>query len=363
MKQTVLHQQHLQAKAKMTEFQGWQVPQVFTDVQDEYHAVRTKAGLFDIGFLGRIEISGPDSAALLQQVFTRDITGVAERSAHYGLMCNESGYVLDDAMLFRLSDTRSSRRFLLSTNALNTSKILNWLRSFASARTEITDRTSDLAQLSLQGPQSANILEKVLGPNIKKFKPRAIREVDVQGRGLIICRTGYTGEHGYEFFVPSAGADQLWSDIMQAGSEFGVIACGIASRDILRQEMGYLLYGNDLDESRTPLEAGLTRFVNFKKDFTGKDRLLKLKTSGTDQIIAGFVLLEKTAPRPGGSIFSENREIGVVTSGCQSPALRAGIGMGYVVNRYAQPGQEIEVEIRDREYVARIVELPFYKKK
>ncbi|OGW34796.1 MAG: glycine cleavage system protein T [Nitrospirae bacterium GWD2_57_9] len=363
MKQTVLHHQHLQAKARMTEFQGWHVPQVFTDVQDEYHAVRTTAGLFDVGFLGRIEISGQDSASLLQKLFTRDIGRISERSAHYGMICNESGFVLDDEMLFRLSDGRSSPRFLLSTNAINTAKVLNWLRSFASAGIDISDATTALAQFSLQGPQSPHILEKVLGPGIKKFKPRAVREVDVQGRRLVVCRTGYTGEHGYEFFVSSAEAEQLWKDIMQAGGVYGLMACGLASRDILRLEMGYLLYGNDLDESRTPLEAGLERFVDLKKDFLGRDRLLALKAAGTEQRLAGFMLLEKTAPRPGGSIFSENREIGAVTSGCLSPALRVGIGLGYVVNRYAQPGQEIEVEIRDREYVARIVDLPFYKRK
>ncbi len=362
MKQTVLHQKHLQLKAKMTDFQGWQVPQLYTDVHNEYHAVRAAAGLFDVSFLGRIEITGSQAASFLQQVFTRNTERMAERSAHYGFLCNEAGFILDDGVLFRLSDGQSGARFMLSTNAVNTEKILLWLKKHSFADVQITDQTRHLAQFALQGPHTAQILEKFLAPNFKKFKPRAIKEVTIPDTNLLISRTGYTGEHGYEIFVPAEKAEPVWDAVMSAGSELGIMPCGIASREILRLEMGYLLYGNDIDESRTPLETGMGCFVDLKKDFIGKESLLKLKAEGTKEKLAGFVLLDKSIPRTGGSIFSENREIGAVTSGSLSPYLRKGFGLGYVVSRYSQAGQEIEIEIRDREVVAKIVELPFYKK-
>jgi aminomethyltransferase len=341
MKQMVLHEKHLQLKARMSDFQGWQVAQAYTEVQDEYHAVRTTAGLFDISCLGRIEISGPGSREFLERLFTRNIARMPDRTAHYGLLCNEEGFILDDAVLFLLPDAHGDPRFLLTTNAMNAEKIRKWIADHAPGDVRVSDKTRDFAHFALQGPQSPFILEKLLGQYSKKFKPRTVREIRMADLTLLVCRTGYTGEHGYEL----------------------IVRCGFASRDILRLEMGYRMYGNDIDATHTPVEAGLDHFVDFRKDFIGRDRLEALRAAGIDQRLAGFTLLDKNVPRNGGSIFSENREIGSVTSGAFSPSLRKGIGLGYVVSRYAQPGQEIEIEIRDREFVARIAEVPFYKKK
>jgi aminomethyltransferase len=190
-----------------------------------------------------------------------------------------------------------------------------------------------------------------------------MRELTILDIPVLVSRTGYTGEHGYEFFLPADRAETFWDAILNAGNGSGLLPCGLASRDMLRMEMGYLLYGNDIDETHTPLEAGLQAFIDFKKEFIGKDALLKLQSEGVKQKLSGFVLLDKDVPKAGGSIFSENREIGVVTSGGHSPHLRNGIGLGYVVSRYSQPGQEIEIEVRDREIAAKIIELPFYRKK
>lgn len=363
MKQTVLHQKHLQLKAKITEFQGWQVPFQYTDVQEEYQAVRTAAGLFDVSYLGRLEINGPGAPALVQKVFTRNTAKIAEGSAHYGFLCNESGYTLDDSVLFRLPDSSSGIRYLLSTSAGNTDKVLRWLQRHATGDVQITDNTLVLSQLALQGPHSFHILEKLAGAHLKKFKPRSVRELTIAEIPAIVSRSGYTGEHGYEFFVPANHAESFWDAVLEAGQEEGIKPCGFGSRDLLRLEMGYLLYGYYIDETRTPLETGLLSLVDFKKDFIGKDALLKIKTEGVKQTLAGFLLLEKGILRNGGSIFSENREIGVVTSGNQSPRYRNGFGLGYVVSRYAQAGQEIEIEVRDREIAAKIVEIPFYRKK
>jgi aminomethyltransferase len=246
---------------------------------------------------------------------------------------------------------------------VNTEKIISWLTTNAGANVDISDQTRSLAQLALQGPKSRQVLENLIGTPVKAMKLRGVRERKLVGITTIVSRTGYTGEHGYELFVPSSHAERLWDAVLVAGRESGLLPCGQDSRDMLRMEMGYALYGNELDETRTPIEAGLERLVNFKKDFIGKEALLKLKPEDTRQKLAGFMLLDKGIPREGGSIFSESREIGIVTSGSHSPHLRNGIGLGYVVSRYAQPGQEIEIELKDREIAAKTMELPFYRKK
>jgi aminomethyltransferase len=347
----------------MTDVQGWQVPLQFSDVQDEYHAVRAFAGLFDIGYLGRIEVSGAGAASLLQNVLTRNVAKMAAGSAHYSLVCNEGGFILDDVLVFHVANGSPRRRYLLTTNAVNTGKILHWLNKHAVDDVRTTDVTQSLAQFALQGPRSFDIIEGLLGAGFKKMKRGAVREITLMDTPVLISRTGYTGEHGYELFVPAERAQPVWDAVLNAGKGFGVLPCGFACRDMLRLEMGYLLYGNDIDETRTPLEAGLTSFVDFKKDFIGKEALLKIKTEGVKQKLAGFILLDKGIPKSGGSIFSESRDIGVVTSGGHSPHLRTGIGIGYVISRYAQPGQEIEIEVRDKEIAAKTVDLPFYKKK
>jgi aminomethyltransferase len=364
MKQTVLHPKHELAHARMTDFQGWQIPLQFSDPLDEYHAVRRAAGLFDISYLGRIEVSGPGAIALLQKIVTRNVTRIPEGSAHYGLICNDAGFILDDTFIYHLTaaGTRGAR-YLLSTNAANTAKVLQWLLQHASDDVQISDRSPETAQLALQGPHSPRILEKLAGKHFRKLKTRMVREMLLADIPVTISRTGYTGEHGYEFIVPSDRAGLLWDACLAAGTDDGLRPCGFAARDILRMEMGYLMYGNDIDETRTPIEAGLASFVDFKKDFIGTDALQKLAAQGTKDRLAGFVLLDKGIPKNGGGILSENRVVGVVTSGCQSPHARKGIGLGYVTSRYAQTGQEIEIEVKDKEIVARIVDLPFYRKK
>lgn len=359
MKQTVLHRKHLQVNAKLTDYQDWQTPLQFSDALDEYHAVRTTAGLFDIGYLGRIEITGLGAEPLLQKVLTRDIAKITIGSVHYALLCNESGFVLDDVLILHLA----ANRYLLTTNAGNADKILLWLKKHATDDVHVTDKTRALAQFALQGPQSFPVLEKLTEPHLGKMKSKVVREVTIQDIVVTISRTGYTGDQAYELFVPVDRAEALWDAVMAAGSDRGLVPCGFACRDILRLETGHLLYGNDLDETRTPLEAGLGSFVDLKKEFIGKEALLRLQAEGPKQKLTGFILVDKGVPKSGGSIFSESREIGLVTSGVQSPHRRTGIGLGYVVSRYAQAGQEIEIEVRDKEIAAKIVDLPFYSKK
>lgn len=363
MKQTALHQTHIQLKAKMAEFQGWSVPFQYSGVQEEHQAVRTAAGLFDVSYLGRIEVSGPDSLSLLDKTFTRSLAKFQEGMAVYGLFCNEGGFIMDDSLLFNIPKPVSGSRYIICTNAANTEKVLSWLRQNAGPDVSISDMTSSTYQFSLQGPRADSILERLCGGHFKKIKHHHIRKITIADTSVLVSRTGYTGEQGYELIMPVASAEALWNAVMEAGKDFGISPCGLGSRDILRLEMGYVMYGNDIDETRTPLEAGLDAFVDLKKEFIGKDALAKQKASGVKYRLTGFILAERVVPKCGSSIFSENREIGFVTSAGYSPSMFKTIGLGYVLSRYSQPGQEIEIEVKDREIAARIVERPFYRKK
>ena len=340
------------------------MPAQYTEIADEHRAVRSAAGLFDLCHLGRIEIVGTGAQALLQKTFTRTMEKISVGAALYGLLCNDQGGILDDALLFCLAEQGGNGRYLLVTNAQSTDKILAWMTTQATGSSvEVADRTASLAQISLQGPRSEDILGKAVGPQYKKIKPRHFRLFKLADAEVMVSRTGYTGEQGYELFVPTEQAPVLWNTLMDAGKNDGLAPCGMPARDLLRMEMGYPLYGVDMDETRNPFEAGLGAFLDMGKEFIGKDALSAIKERGTEVKLAGFAMMDKSIPRAGGSIFSESREIGAVTSGALSPSVRKGIGLGYVVSRYAQPGQEIEIEVKDREIVAKIVQLPFYRKK
>ncbi len=363
MKQTALSSLHRDRSARMTEYQGWQVPAQFSDPAEEYHAVRTAAGLFDVGFLGRIEVTGAGAEDLLQKVFTRDVTAMTDGTLLYGLLCNDDGFIVDTVLVFRLPSPRSGRRFLVTTNAICTEKVARWLAGHAGADTAITDSTGSLAQIALQGPGAEAVLEAVAGEHFKKIKQKRLKVVTLHGFTLTISRTGFTGERGYEIFLTADRAADLWNTIGEAGKGFGLVPCGMVCREMLRIEAGYLLYGNDIDETRSPLESGQMPFVDMSKEFIGKSALAERRMRGAAESIIGFELLDKGIPRPGGTIFSENREIGTVTSGIHSPHRRRDIGLGYVTARYAQQGQEVEIEVKDREIAAKIVDLPFFRKK
>jgi len=365
MKKTTIHQVHLPLKPKMIDFRGWQVPARFSDSTEEHQAVRRAAGLFDIGFLGRIEISGAGAAALLQSVFTRDVDNQPENSVRYGLLCAETGAILSDALLFRLPQLSGDKttRFLLTVVPDTTELVLEHLARQAKSGEEITDRTGFTAHFSLQGPASTAIAERICAPHFKKLRSRQVKALPQADRSAIIARVGWTGEDGYELIVPAEDAPMLWNSILEKGRDAGVIPCGMECRDLLRLEAGYPLYGNDIDVKRTPFEAGLGAFVDLAKDFIGRDALQKLKESGVTERLAGFALPDRSIPKNGGSIFVESREIGMVTSAALSPSLRSGIGMGYILSRYAKPGQEVDVELKNGESAAKIVELPFHRKK
>jgi aminomethyltransferase len=363
MKQTALHPVFKQQAVKMTEFQGWQVPAQFADPADEHHAVRAAAGLFDVGFLGRIEVSGAEAEALLQSLFTRNATKLTEGSAQYGLFCNESGRILDNVIVFKLPPAQPGKRFLVTTNAACTEKILKWIEKHAGKNVQVADLSGTLAQFALQGPKADAMLEAVAGEHFKKIKQKQAKTITLAGIPVTVSRTGLTGERGYEIFLPADQAANLWTAILAAGKGTGLLPCGMTCRDMLRLEAGYVMYGSDIDENRSPIEAGLMAVVDLKKDFIGKDAIVKSKIEPVKETLIGFELLDKGLPKSGATIFSESSEIGIATSSVHSPHRRKDIGLGYVTKRYAQPGQEIEIEVKDQEIAAKIVELPFYKRK
>ena len=363
MKQTALNPVHSQRAVKMIEFQGWQLPTSFSDPTDEYHAARNAAGLFDVGFLGRIEVTGAGSEALLQPLFTRNIAPLTEGSVKYGLLCSESGRIMDNVMVFKLPPGRSGKRFLINTNAASTDKVLAWFTDHAGKDVQVTDISETFTQLALQGPKADAVLEALAGEQVKKIKQKHAKTITLAGTQVLVSRTGFTGERGYELILPAGQAAVVWNGCLDAGKAFGLLPCGLTCRDMLRLEAGYVMYGSDIDENRTPVESGLMSLVNMKLDFIGKEAIRKRLAEGAKEKLIGFVLQDAGLPKPGAPVFSESREIGVATSAVHSPHRRKDIGFGYVLTRYAQPGQEIEIEVKDKEIAAKIVELPFYKRK
>jgi aminomethyltransferase len=363
MKQTPLHSLHSQRAVKMGEFQGWQLPVQFGDPADEHHAVRAAAGLFDVSFLGRIELAGKGAESLLQDYFTRNVAALTEGSAKYGLLCDKSGHILDNVLVFKLPQDQPGKRFLVTTNAVSTNKILDLFQKHAGKDTQVTDLSGPLAQFALQGPRSEAVLEALSASHFRKLKQKQVKSIPFGEAAVIVSRTGFTGERGYELFLPADQAAKLWNAVLIAGKDLGILPCGMTCRDVLRLEAGYVMYGSDIDETRSPIEAGLMQFVDLKAHFLGKNSLVKRKAEGAIEFIAGYELFDKGLPKPGSTIFSGSREIGIVTSAVHSPHRRKDIGLGYVSVKYVQPGLEIEIEVKDREIAAKIVELPFYKRK
>ena len=340
MSKTPLYDAHVAHGAKFVDFAGWSMPVQYSGVLDEYQAVRRQAGLFDVSHMGRIAISGKGALNFLQTVATNDAAKLDEHQAQYSLVCNPNGGVKDDVFVYRLEQDH----YLLCVNASNRTKIVEWLdrehQQFLEP-VEIRDQSSHLCQLALQGPQSEAILREAVGERYERLKPRRSRDVPILGTRVLIARTGYTGEIGYELYVPDNQALSLWHHLMEVGKPFGLKPAGLGARDLLRLDMGYFLYGNELTEETTPLEAGAEWVVAFHKGkFVGSAVLEQQKQKGLSRRLVGFELLEKAVPRHGMVICCEGHRIGEVTSGNLSPVLQKGIGLGYVTTQYSQVGRK-----------------------
>jgi len=346
---------------KLVDFAGWEMPIQYGGVIEEYQAVRTAAGIFDVSHMGRVTAEGRDAEAFLQHVTTNNVANLAVGDAQYSMVCTPAGGIKDDIFVYRLGATR----FLLCVNASNREKILSWLFQKApQGDVRLSDESSELAQIALQGPQSQAILKSVCPRAADTLKPRQCLETQLLEVSGVVSRTGYTGEIGFELYVQSTYAGVVWARLMEAGAKAGIKACGLGSRDLLRLEVGYLLYGNDIDEHSTPLEAGAAFAVDFTKgEFIGRAALLEQKQKGLTRQLVAFELLQKGVPRHEMKILADKREIGVVTSGNLSPLLQKGIGLGYVLPQFSAVGTPFQVDIRGRLHPAVVVKLPFYKRK
>lgn len=363
MNRTPLYETHRAAGAKLVDFAGWDMPIQYGSVIEEYQTVRAKVGLFDVSHMGRLFFSGIGSGPFLQRLATNDVTKLAVGRAHYSMMCREDGGILDDVFVYRTGETD----FLLCVNASNREKIVEWINRQHRATDQCTveDRSSAVAQIALQGPSSRTVLAGLCTKDLGALKLHGSHEDLVAGIPCFVARTGYTGELGFELNMPSDRAADLWRSLMEAGKDRGIKPAGLGARDLLRLEMGYLLYGNDINEQTSPLEAGAEWTVSFEKGpFLGRDALLAQKDAGLQRRFIAFELAEKGVPRHGFPILdpASSRIIGEVTSGNLSPLLQKGIGLGYVAASHSTFGTSIAVDIRGKVLPASIVKVPFYKR-
>lgn len=372
LKRTALFSAHQSLGAKLIDFGGWEMPVQYTSITDEHLAVRQAGGVFDISHMGEVTVSGPGSEAFLNSILTNDIRKLVSGYGQYTLMCNERGGVVDDLYAYRLSVDV----YMLIINASRIEADVAWIKAqaakFTGAELNLTDASHHYAAIAVQGPKIKEFISQCIpGPSASIFKVDAVTSLKknqiagfhFDNHNVLVARTGYTGEDGFEILGPDSDIQHLWEKILTAGMPFGVKPCGLGARDTLRTEVCYPLYGHELDEQTTPIEAGVGFFVALDKgEFNGRAVLAEQKANGTQKKLVAFKMTDKSAPpRPHYPIWVDGASVGIVTSGTQSPSLNLGIGMGFVPSALAKPDAKIEVEIRGRRFAAVIVPKPIYK--
>ncbi len=353
---TPLYPTHVQARAKLVEFAGWEMPVQYAGILAEHDAVRKRAGLFDVSHMGEVVFRGPKALEALQRVFTNDLSKTVDGQAQYGCLCRDSGGIVDDVVVYR----RAADDLLVCVNAANRKKDYDWLAAHAGGA-DVKNESDDWAQLALQGPLAAQVLQRLTKVNLSAIRTYRCSSGEVAGVPCTVARTGYTGEDGFELFCPPDRAASLWAALLAAGEPEKVEPAGLGARDSLRLEMAYRLYGSDMDDSTTPLEAGLAWVVKLDKgDFVGRDALVKQKEAGLTRKLVGFALTDPGIARHGYPVLQDGRKVGEVTSGTKSPSLGTSIGLAYVPTALAAEGSTFAVEIRGRAAAARVVKTPFY---
>ena len=358
LKKTALYEEHVKASAKMVDFGGWLMPVQYSGIIQEHHAVRSALGVFDISHMGEVFVSGPGAGAWLNRMLTNNVDRLSVGEGQYTFLLNEEGGVIDDLLLYRIA----AEEFFLVVNASKIEEDVAWLRRHLAEGASLVDKSEETAALAIQGPQTVPFYAALAGGTA--LPPRnGIAPVVIDGIEALVCRTGYTGEDGFEIFFPATDAARLWRTILEKGGEFGIKPCGLGSRDTLRLEMCYPLNGSDLSPKRTPLEAGLGFFVDLEKpEFTGRSVLLKQKEEGVKERLVAFTMRDKCPPpRSHYPVVKDGAVIGETTSGSLSPSLATGIGMAYLPVEHAKVGGEIEIDIRGRHFVAVIGKKPLYR--
>lgn len=359
MKKTPFYEKHIEFNGKMVDFAGFKMPIQYSSIINEVKAVRERVGLFDVSHMGEIEISGKDALDFVNWVTTNDVSNLNVWQAQYTTMLYPDGGIVDDFLIYRLPE-----RYLLVVNASNQDKDFEWIMKNEKGDIEIRNRSDNYFQLALQGPLSEGLINQILKKDISNLRFYWAKEEEIGGCKVIISRTGYTGEDGFEIYGDAQVGSKIWDLLMETGeaSETHITPCGLGARDILRLEMGYCLYGNDITKETTPLEAGLIWLVKMDKlDFIGKEALAKQQKEGITRKLVGMKFEGRAIPRHGYAIYKDGEEIGLITSGCHSPTLNYPVAMGYVKKPFHKVGTNIEIEIRKKMIDGDVLTLPFWK--
>ncbi len=361
MKKTPLYDAHLKLNGQMVSFHDYLMPIQYDTIISEHHCVRKKAGLFDISHMGRFEVSGDRALPFIQHIITNDAAKLADKQVQYTPICNEQGGILDDILVYKWHQ----KHFDLVVNCSNKEKDLVWLQKQAVTYQpiEIRDLTDSISLIALQGPLSLSVLEDTFNSKFGYLKRFSFDDFLWDGIRITISRTGYTGEDGFEIFVDAIHVAKLWNLLLDKNKQGGLRPVGLGARDTLRLEAGLLLYGNEMNETITPLETTIGWTVKFDKDtFLGKDSLLRQKAKGIDRKVAGFEMIDRGIPRQGYPVLQENEIMGKVTSGSFSPTTYKNIGLCLIKSQYAHVGAGLQIKIRDNTYNARVVKTPFYQR-
>lgn len=357
MKQTALTHIHRAMGARMVPFAGFEMPVQYEGLIEEHHAVRNALGVFDVSHMGEFVVEGPGALDLIQSVTTNDASKLIPGKVQYSCMTNEEGGIVDDLLVYMLGE----HRYMLVVNASNIEKDLNWIQSKNHFDAKVTDVSDQTSLLAVQGPNTAKALQSLSEVPLSEmgyytFKYGRLAGID----NVLISATGYTGAGGFELYVSNESAESLWNAVLEAGKPYGIRPCGLGARDTLRLEKAYCLYGNDIDDTTNPIEAGLGWITKFTKSFTASDLIKKIKEEGPKRKLVGFEMMDRGIPRKGYNLLDEDgRVVGRVTSGTQSPSLDKAIGLGYVLADLDAPGTEIFVEIRGKNLKAKVVKTPF----
>ncbi|MEW7292001.1 glycine cleavage system aminomethyltransferase GcvT [Aquimarina sp. 2304DJ70-9] len=359
MKNTALTETHIALGAKIVPFAGFNMPVSYEGVNIEHETVRKGVGVFDVSHMGEFLITGPKALDLIQKVTSNDASKLIDGKAQYSCLPNDKGGIVDDLIVYKVAD----EKYLMVVNASNIKKDWDWISSHNTMDADMRDLSDEYSLLAIQGPKAAAAMQSLTSIDLEALKFYTFEVADFAGiEHVIISATGYTGSGGFEIYCKNTEVQQIWDKIFEAGSDFDIKPIGLAARDTLRLEMGYCLYGNDINDSTSPIEAGLGWVTKFSKDFINADALAKEKEHGAKRKLIGFELDERGIPRHDYDIVDGNgNTIGIVTSGTMSPSLGKGIGLGYVPPVFAKPGSKIYIQVRKKAIPATVVKLPFYK--
>ena len=359
MRNTALSHIHEALGAKMVPFAGYNMPVQYEGVTAEHLSVRENVGVFDVSHMGEFIIRGEGALELVQKVTSNDVSKLVDGKVQYTCLPNGKGGIVDDLLVYRMDE----KTYLLVVNASNIAKDWDWISKHNSAGVEMINISEDTSLLAVQGPKAAEALQSLTEMNISEMKYYTFQKGNFAGKeNVLISTTGYTGAGGFEIYFNNEDAEEIWKAIFEAGKDFKITPVGLAARDTLRLEMGFCLYGNDIDDTTSPLEAGLGWITKFTNDFVDSDYLQKQKEAGITKRLVGFELIDKGVPRQGYDVVNESGEkIGNVTSGTMAPSLKKAIGLAYVPKEMTAPGTEIFIGVRKKQLKAKVVTLPFYK--